>query len=449
MNSTSCSAKKGEKSEMAADSIHINNLEIDTADRRSESDQGSESAAIHGPDGGYGWVVVFACFIQTFWLNAWTGSWGILQAALLLQSSMHNVPSSTMSFVGSLGLSLTVALGLACIWLARVIGARSSSLLGIVLFGASTIVGSFTVSNVGGLFVSGALYGIGGSLMFTTSNSLPIQWFDDRLGTANGLVKLGGGIGATVMAIAVQLLIDKVGIAWTFRTMAFASLATGIPAALLIKEKVPPGSTVINMSLFRDLTFFLLFMAGFVGIFALYIPSFFLPTVAVSIGLSSTTAAGVMACYNSCMAIGRLGSGIACDRFGSTNMLLITMALNAVTMLAIWSVASTLGVLMVFAALNGIANGAFFVTMPTAIGRLLGPIAAPAGIGMAVTGWSVGDLLGNPIAGFLISATHADRGGSIVPYRAAIFYAGGTAAVSMALVLVARLRMDVKLIKKV
>ncbi|KNG83783.1 putative monocarboxylate permease [Aspergillus nomiae NRRL 13137] len=389
---------------------------------RSEPDQTSQSTAIR--DGGYGWVVVFACFVQTFWVNAWTGSWGIIQAALLLQSNVRAVPTSTISFVGSLGLSLTVALGLACVWLAGVIGARWSSLIGVVLFGASTLVGSFTVSNIGGLFISAALYGLGASLMFTMSNSLPLQWFNDRLGTANGLVKLGGGVGATVMAFVLQQLIDKVGIAWTFRVMALMSLASGIPTALLIRERAPPSSSSINMSLFRNLTFFFLFVAGFVGIFALYIPSFFLPTVATSIGLSSTTAAAVMACYNACMALG------------------------PVTMLAIWSVASTLAALVIFAALNGIANGAFFVTMPTAVGRLLGPYAAPAGIGMAITGWSVGDLLGNPIAGFLIAATHAGRANSIVPYRAAIFYAGGTAAVSTALVLVARLRMDASLIKK-
>jgi MFS family permease len=424
----------------------MNHTEVGTMTSPRESpDQRPESALMR--DGGYGWVIVFACFVQTFWVNAWTGSWGILQAALLAQSTMHDVPASTLSFVGSVGLSLTVALGLACVWLSGVIGARWSALLGILLFSASTLVGSFTVRNVGGLFVSGTLYGIGGSLMYTMSNSLPVQWFHTKLGTANGLVKLGGGIGATVMALAVQLLIDKIGVAWTFRAMALASLASGVPAALLIKER-EPSSPSINPSLFRDLTFFLLFIAGFVGIFALYIPSFFLPTVAASIGLSPTTAAAVMACYNACMAVGRLSSGIACDKLGSTNMLLASMALNAITMLAIWSFASTFAVLTVFAALNGIANGAFFVTMPTAIGRLLGPRAAPAGIGMAITGWSVGDLLGNPIAGFLITATHADRGNSIVPYRPAIFYAGGTAAISTALVLLARLKMDVNLIKK-
>ncbi|KAJ6016341.1 monocarboxylate permease [Penicillium herquei] len=339
-------------------------------------------------------------------------------------------------------------------WMIGALGARFSFLIGITIFGASTLIASFTIRIIGGLFVSGAMYGLGGSLMYTMSNNLPVQWFDDHLGMANGLVKLGGGIGATVMALAVQLLIDRIGIAWTFRIMAFASLASGIPAALLIRERTLPQSegptSSVDILLFRNPNFLLLFVAGSVGIFALDIPSFFLPSVDTSIGLSSLISAAVMACYNGCMALGRLGSGIACDRLGSTNMLLLTMALNAITMLAIWTIASSLPVLTIFAALNGIANGAFFVTMPTAIARLLGPRAAPMGTGIATTGWAVGDLLGNPIAGFLIAATtHGDQARNIGSYCPAIFYAGGTAMLSAALVLVARLIMDTKLMKKV
>lgn len=400
------------------------------------------------PDGGYGWTVVFACFVQTFWLNAWTGSWGILQAGLL-QTTMTNTPASTLSFVGSLGLALTVALGLVCVRLAHLIGARWSSLIGILLFGASNIVGGFTVTNVGGLFVSGILYGLGGGLMYTMSNSLPAQWFSNHLGTANGLVKLGGGIGATVMAIVLQILIEKVGIAWTFRVMGFVSLASGVPAALLIMERAPNHNALsIDLSLLKNRPFFCLFVAGAIGVFPLFVPSFFLPVVAHSIGLSASTASGIVACFNACMAIGRLGSGISCDKFGSTNTLLLAMGLNTVTMFAIWPVSSTLPLLLLFAALNGVSNGAFFVTMPTAVGRLLGPDHAAMGMGIAVTGWSIGDLLGNPIAGFLIEATGADQANSIVPYRAAIFYAAGMALVSTAFVLVARLRMDGNLTKK-
>lgn len=129
-------------------------------------------------------------------------------------------------------------------------------------------------------------------------------------------------------------------------------------------------------------------------------------------------------------------------------MLLLTMTLNAVSMLAIWPLSDAIGPLVVFAAINGFANGAFFVTMPTAIGRMIEPGQAAVGMGMAITGWAGGYLLGSPIAGMLIAAAGAEQAHSVGPYRPAIFYAGGVASASAAFVLVGRLRMDTKLIKK-
>jgi MFS family permease len=129
-------------------------------------------------------------------------------------------------------------------------------------------------------------------------------------------------------------------------------------------------------------------------------------------------------------------------------MLLLTMALNAITMLAIWPVATSIGPLIVFGVTNGIANGAFFVTMPTAIGRMTPSDKAAVGMGMVLTGWTAGYLMGSPIAGILVAATGAEKAHAVEPYRAAIFYAGGIALASTTCVLIARLRMDGKLVKK-
>ena len=399
--------------------------------------------ALPSPDGGYGWVVVFVCFVHTFWQNAWTGSWGILQVALL-ETTLHDSTSSTVSFIGSLGIALSCALGIFTIRLAHTIGARWTSLIGILLYSISNIVSAWAVSNVGGLFIAcGFTYGLGACLMYTMSNSLPIQWFDTKLGTANGIVKLGGGIGATVMAIVTGVLTEKLGIAWTFRIFGLLSLATGVPAAFLIRERIPAkGSFNVDWSLFKDVSFSCLFVSGVIGVFCIYAPPFFLPAVARSLGFSSSVSAGVVACFNASMAIGRLTSGFACDKLGSMNTLLLAMALNGVTMFAIWSFASTLQVLIIFSIFNGLANGAFFVALPTAVGRLAGERRGAGAVSITITGWTPGLLVGNPIAGFLIGATGAGSSNSIVPYRPAIFYAGGTALLSLAFVLAARLWVD-------
>ena len=401
------------------------------------------------PDGGYGWTVVFACSVITFMINGWSGSWGVLQTALL-QAYPNTESTTSLSFVGTLNIAIAVALGLASVRLSRLIGARYSMLLGVLMMGFGSLFSSFTADNLGGLFLTaGVSYGLGSSLTYTMSNTLPAQWFSSKLGTAHGLVKLGGGLGSTIIAIVVQELIDRVGIPWTFRILGFFSLASGIPAALLIRERASSNNApFVDLTLFRSIPFCCVFLAGAIATFALFVPPFFLPLFAHSIGLSASTGAGIVAGFNACGAIGRFAAGFACDRFGSTNMLLLTTALNAVSMLAIWPVANTIAPLVAFAAFNGIANGAFFVTMPTAIGRMVGPGQAAVGMGMAITGWTGGYLMGSPIAGMLIAATGAENAHTVVPYRAAIFYAGGISLASTIFVLVARLRMDTKLIKK-
>ncbi|MCJ1280605.1 hypothetical protein MMC21_008434 [Puttea exsequens] len=412
------STSQREVIELAMNSTPRDVTTLKATDSNYSNDDDAPANAVEAiPDGGYGWTVVFACSVITFMINGWSGSWGVLQTAVFYEYP-NQESTTSLSFVGSLSIALAQ----------HVAGSNPDELRQHMQ-----------------QFYSGQP-----CLTYTTSNTLPVQWFSSRLGTANGLVKLGGGLGATIMAIVVQALIDKVGIAWTFRIVGFVSLVSGFPAALLVRERVSfSNAPWTDLSLFRSMPFCCLFLAGAVGTFALFVPPFFLPLFAHSIGLSASTGAGIVACFNACTAIGRLGAGFACDKFGSTNMLLLTMVLNAVSMLAVWPVSDTVVPLVAFAAMNGIANGSFFVTMPTAIGRMIGPGQAAVGMGMAITGWTGGYLMGSPIAGILISATGAEKAHTVMPYRAAIFYSGGVAFASATFVLVARLRMDTKLIKKV
>ena len=436
--------------ELAASSAQSRLTSFNTAENSGDHNDSAPATAVDAiPDGGYGWVVAIACSVVTFTFNGWSGSWGVVQTALL-QEHQSQGSTTSLSFVGSLGIALAVAFGLASVRVSRLISARYTMLLGVLLMSFGILLSGFTTDNLGGLFASaGISFGLGCSLAYTVTNTLPVQWFSSNLGLANGLVKLGGGLGATILALVVQVLIDRVGIPWTFRILGLFSLATGVPAAWALKERGPPSSApFIDLSLFTSIPFCCLFLAGAVGTFALFVPPFFLPLFAHSIGLSASTGAGIVSAFNACTAVGRLGAGFACDKLGSINMLLLTTALNTVSMLAIWPVSETIGPLVIFAALNGVANGAFFVTMPTAIGRMIGPGQAAIGMGMAITGWTGGYLMGTPIAGMLIGATGAEPARNVVPFRAAIFYAGGIALASSVFVLTARLSLDSKLLKR-
>lgn len=395
------------------------------------------------PDGGYGWVIVACCSLTTFWNNGIINCWGVLQAALL-ESTLKTVPTSTLSFVGSLGLAGSAFCGIFVVRFMRLAGCRTTSLLGIVLMGTSLIGSSFCTRDIAGLFgTAGVVAAVGMSMVYTVSNTLPVQYFSGHLGLANGLIKLGGGIGGCVLAVALEALNRRVGIAWTFRIQGLMTIGTGLPAVWMLKDRVPlKNVSIVDLSMFRSPTFIAVFVAGAIGCFALFVPPYFLPLFAQSIGLNSSTGAALVSAFNACNAVGRFVAGPLCDKIGPINMLLITMLLNAISMLAIWPVSSTLGPLVLFAILNGVANGSFFTTMPTVVAGLFGPGRAAVAMSMTVAGWTGGYLMGAPIAGYLLQAgggrQEDGRGLGVQVYRPAIFYAGGVAMASSLFVLLAR-----------
>ena len=70
-------------------------------------------------------------------------------------------------------------------------------------------------------------------------------------------------------------------------------------------------------------------------------------------------------------------------------------------------------------------------------------------MGMAVTGWSGGYLLRAPIAGYLIQASSGSGKEILDLYPPAILYAGGVPLASAALVVVACMNFDMKILKRV
>ncbi|MCJ1225546.1 hypothetical protein MMC12_002195 [Toensbergia leucococca] len=222
----------------------------------------------------------------------------------------------------------------------------------------------------------------------------PAQYFSKKRGLANGIVYAGGGLGGTVISFAMDGLIQNLGPAWTFRIIGLMTLGTGLPAAWLIKERAPIRSTTfIEWRLFRDFRFVVLFLAGAIATFPLFVPPFFLPLYSTSLGLSPSAGAGLVAGFNFSSAVGRLGCGFLCDAAGPLNTLAVALALSAGSMLVLWPAAGSLGPLIAFVVVNGAANGGFFATMPTVVGAVFGSQRVSVTMGMIVTGWAGGYLM--------------------------------------------------------
>lgn len=145
--------------------------------------------------------------------------------------------------------------------------------------------------------------------------------------------------------------------------------------------------------LFKDARFLLVFSAGAVGTFPLFVAPFFLPLYSQAIGLSTSTGAGLLAGFNFSSAVGRIICGLLCDKIGALNTLFISLMLTALSMLALWPASTTLAPLAVFVVINGAGNGGFFSTMPTVVGNVFGSARVSVAMGMVVTGWGGGYLM--------------------------------------------------------
>ncbi|KAI9151424.1 Beta-lactamase-like protein [Paramyrothecium foliicola] len=395
------------------------------------------------PDGGYGWVVVAGCAIVSWWMIGTPYSWGIMQGAL----AEEGVSSpAVLSFVGSLAVALISALAVANSVIIRRMGSQKTCMVGIALMSLSEFVSSFTFRNVGGLFAtSGVMMGLGISLGFATLSTAPAQWFSRKRGLANGIVFAGGGFGGAVISFAIDALLTRLGPAWTFRCLALMTLATGLPAAYLVKERVPYGrSSIVEWRLFKSFTFVVIFLAGALGTFPLFVPPFFLPLYAKSLGLSSGTGAGLVAGFNFSSAVGRIGCGLLCDVLGALNTLLLSLVISGLSMLALWPASTTLGPMIAFVILNGISNGGFFSTMPTVVGNVFGSARVSTAMGMIVTGWMGGYLMGAPIAGYILDA-YGGSDNDLKAYRPAMYYAGSLALAAAGLIasVVFRIRQNI------
>ncbi|KAI0261040.1 major facilitator superfamily domain-containing protein [Gloeopeniophorella convolvens] len=383
------------------------------------------------PEGGYGWVIVAACSAISFFFGGLTYSWGIVQARL---TSSHLGSDSQLSFIGSTAIAFISVGALINVRLIRWLGTRNAALLGCFFLGLGPLLNGFATKSYGGLFMTnGVVLGYGTSLSFMACSSLPSQYFKRRRGLANGLVFAGNGLGGGVISIALNSLIDRVGISWAFRILGFATLAVTMPAALFLKERTRRSPVTLEWGLFRDPKFILLFFGSGIATFPLLVPPFFIPLYANSVGASASLASGLLAVFNLSSACGRVGFGLLGDAVGPISSLVLALTINALSMLILWPVSTSVAPLVVFIVINGFGSGGFFSLIPSVVGSVYGNTRTANALAMTVSGWAFGYFFGSPVAGWLLQAYGGSSAGRAA-FRPAIYYAGSLSVASAGLI---------------
>jgi MFS family permease len=264
----------------------------------------------------------------------------------------------------------------------------------------------------------GILPGLGTSLIFTPCFGAVGHYFNERRAFATGFAAMGGSIGGIIFPLMLQRLFLQLGFAWATRVLALIFLILCGLSVLLVRSRLlpKPGSSLLpDMLIFRQPAFALTTVGVFCNEWALFIPVAYIASYIVATstaGADSSLPFALVAGLNAGSTIGRVLPGLAADKLGRFNCMIVMLLLCIATTLGLWVPAAVLSgsltdiklLSILYVALFGIASGSNISLTPVCIGQLCEIEEYGRYYATCFSMVSIGSLTGIPIAGALLQA---------------------------------------------
>lgn len=211
---------------------------------------------------------------------------------------------------------------------------------------------------------------------------------------------------------------------WTVRICGFLIAAIMVPSSLAIRARLPPRrNRFFLLNAFKEPQYLALIFAVFLSILGVFVPIFYLPSYAVSKGMSTEMAFYLTAILNAASFFGRVIPGITADKVGRLNMLFV-MAVCTGILAFCWQLTNDNASIIAFSAIYGFFSGAIVSLMTVCFAQIpKSPKDIGTYLGQGLLVVSTGALIGPPISGALVKEYH---GFSQVSYFCgAVTLAGG------------------------
>ncbi|WP_449256881.1 MFS transporter [Bosea sp. (in: a-proteobacteria)] len=291
-------------------------------------------------------------------------------------------------------------------------GPRPVVLAGSVVLAASLALASRADSLIAFQLLFGLLVGGATAAVFAPMMACVTGWFDTRRGLAVSLVSAGMGMAPMTMAPLAAWLVTRHDWRGAMLIVAGIAAALMIPAALLVRrppalESGPagaapdaPSSEMTAGQALRSPQFLILMLANFFCCATHSGPIFHTVSYAASCGIPMIAAVSIYSVEGMAGMFGRLGFGLAGDRFGAQRVLVLGLMAQAFGVLAYAFVDRLAGFYAVAVAVGFIYAG----TMPLyaviirenfplrMMGTIIGGTAMAGSLGMS-TGPLVGGLI--------------------------------------------------------
>jgi MFS family permease len=314
----------------------------------------------------YGWVIVGVGIVVTC-----IGIGAMLSLSIFLQPIAEAMGWSRTG-ISTAALLNFLAMGVGSFaWgaLSDRFGTRAVVLSGGVLLGLGLVSASQSGTLVQFQLLFGVLVGLAAGSFYAPLISTTTRWFTENRSLAVALVSAGLGLGSTVMGPLARWIIT--GYDWRIALLVMGNLAwlVIIPAALLVRDPAAPspdaapvatggfgGREFTAAQALRTPQFAAIAVTHFACCAAHSGPIFHMVTNAMDHGVTAMAAATVFSMAGVGSLIGKVGCGLVADRIGAKRMLLMGLALQAVS-ISLYTVTRELTAFYALALMFGFAYG--------------------------------------------------------------------------------------------
>ncbi|KAI0905567.1 major facilitator superfamily domain-containing protein [Ustulina deusta] len=234
------------------------------------------------------------------------------------------------------------------------------------------------------ILTQGVSFGIGLGLMFVSSAPVPAQWFHKKRSLANGWTAAGSGFGGLVYSLASNAMIERFGLAWTFRTLAIICFVVNGIASCFIRDRnhaVGSVHVAFNWKLFKRPSFIMFQLWMTFSLIGYIILVFSIVAYCQTVGLSASQASFVGALFNLAQGLGRPAIGLSSDRIGRFNIAHLSTLWCGLVCLFVWMFgARTLAGCIVFALLSGSVAGVIWATVSPICAEVVGLAIIPSAL---------------------------------------------------------------------
>ncbi|NP_001086087.1 solute carrier family 16 member 3 L homeolog isoform X1 [Xenopus laevis] len=374
---------------------------------------------IKAPDGGWGWAVLFGCFVITGFSYAFPKAVSVFFKELIRE---FGIGYSDTAWISSILLAMLYGTGPLCSICVNRFGCRPVMMVGGLLASLGMVAASFCTSIITIYLTVGVITGLGLALNFQPSLIMLNRYFDQRRPLANGLAAAGSPVFLCALSPLGQVLQYEFGWRGGFLILGGLLLNCCACGALMrpleppkkaiedvkVTQETKPKKKLLDFSVFKDRGFLIYTVAASIMVLGLFVPPVFVVSYAKDIGIPDTKAAFLLTILGFVDIFARPTCGVVAGlkwvRPYSVYLFGFSMLFNGFTDL-MGSMADSFWGLTIFCIFFGISYGMVGALQFEVLMTIVGTQKFSSAIGLVLLAEACAVLVGPPSAGKILDAT--------------------------------------------